>query len=170
MHINKIIPASIVAIAAICGAIYLIKSPTTPLHDREGESVNADTLSQDDPSSLQGIDGDKAGKESDRQAEIYAGRYLDDEGTDCDLTIEADNTGGYKISISIFRLTTIDDGYGRPTESGLPFTATDAGGQPIQGIITLKEDTATVTFTNSHWEYINNGDSFRYVKQNGGTR
>ena len=94
----------------------------------------------------------------------YAGVYLDDNGTDNPLVITPDSTGGYHVSIAIYRLTMIDDGLGRATTDGLAFTATDANGQPIGGIITLSGDTATVTFTDSHWTYLPNGEQFRYYR------
>ena len=95
----------------------------------------------------------------------YAGVFLDDEGTYCDLTITPDSTQGYHISISIFRLATFDDGRGRPTAEGLPFTATDPAGQPIKGIVTLHADTAIVTFTDSRWDLLETGTQFRYFRR-----
>jgi hypothetical protein len=50
-------------------------------------------------------------------------------------------------------------------DDGLEFTATDANGKPIFGLITLRMDTAIVTFTNSNWPLLENGSSFRYVRQ-----
>ena len=137
-------------------------------------SPDADDAAQADSSSLQGTyqtSGDdlsassKTEEAGAKAVSSYAGRYLDEEGTDCDLIIEPDDKGGYKISISIYRLTTIDDGYGKPAEDGIAFTATDPSGQPLKGTITFSEDTATVTFTDISWDYINNGDKFRYFRK-----
>ena len=46
----------------------------------------------------------------------------------------------------------------------MEFTATDANGDPIKGIIKVEDKIATVTFTDSTWELIKNGDSFEYTK------
>lgn len=56
---------------------------------------------------------------------------------------------------------------GELTEDGLKFTATDAAGNPIGGIITLDGNVATVTFTDSTWGYIQNGDTFLYTRTDG---
>jgi len=44
------------------------------------------------------------------------------------------------------------------------FTATDAAGNPIRGIITADGQAATVTFTDSTWDYLQNGSVFQYTK------
>ena len=95
----------------------------------------------------------------------YVGQYLDEDNNEPNLYIVSLPDGNYSVEIGIFRLTYIDDGIGTVTPDGLSFTATDANGEPIGGIITLQGDTATVTFTNSTWTYIENGQSFRYFKQ-----
>lgn len=53
------------------------------------------------------------------------------------------------MQIGIYRLTSLEDGVGELTADGLLFTATDAAGNPISGIITADGKTATVTFTDS---------------------
>ena len=93
----------------------------------------------------------------------YAGAYLD-ENNDSSLIISAMDDGAYAVSIAIFRLTSIDDGIGHATDNGLDFTATDAAGNPIGGVITLNGDSAVVTFTSTTWEYLHAGDSFTYVR------
>ena len=95
----------------------------------------------------------------------YVGQYLDEDNNEPNLFIVSLPDGSYSVEIGIFRLTNIDDGIGTVTPDGLSFTATDANGDPIGGVITLQGDTATVTFTNSTWTYIENGDYFRYFKQ-----
>ena len=72
--------------------------------------------------------------------------------------------GTYVVQIGIFRLTTLSDGVGKLTNKGMEFTATDASGDPIYGIITVEENIATVTFTDSTWEYLKDGDSYQYSK------
>ncbi len=97
----------------------------------------------------------------------YVGEYLDGDVNEPMLKIEASQGGKYKIEIGIYRLTSIDDGVGELTEDGLKFTATDAAGNPIGGIITLDGNVATVTFTDSTWGYIQNGESFLYTRADG---
>lgn len=95
---------------------------------------------------------------------IYIGEYLDLDINEPNLKIEKGENGKYNIEISIYRLTYLDDGIGTLTEDGMEFTATDASGNPIKGIITVEDKVATVTFTDSTWELLKNGDSFEYTK------
>ena len=66
--------------------------------------------------------------------------------------------------IGIYRLTSLSDGIGELTADGMNFTATDAAGNPIRGIITADGQAATVTFTDSTWDYLQNGSAFQYTK------
>ena len=136
------------------------------------DSPAADDAAQADssalPASTEGRDTLSSSKAEEAVAKAvsnYAGCYIDDEGTDCELIIEPDDKGGYNISISIFRLALIDDGYGKPADDGIAFSATDPSEHPLKGTITFNKDTATVTFTDINWAYIHNGDTFRYVKK-----
>lgn len=92
----------------------------------------------------------------------YIGTFLGDSG--CELIIEAAEGGKYSVQLGIYRLTGLDDGAGELTAEGMAFTATDASGDPIGGIITVEGDTATVTFTASTWPYLENGSSFSYIR------
>lgn len=94
---------------------------------------------------------------------IYIGEYLD-ENKEPNLEIAKGEDGKYKVQIGIFRLAGFDDGMGELTEDGMHFTATDMAGGPIRGIITVKNGVATVIFTDSTWEYIENGTSYEYTK------
>lgn len=94
---------------------------------------------------------------------LYIGEYLD-ENKDPSLKIAKGEDGKYKVQIGIFRLAVFDDCVGELTEEGMLFTATDMAGGPIGGIITVEGENATVTFTNSTWEYIENGTSYEYIK------
>lgn len=100
-------------------------------------------------------------------ADPYIGEYWDGDMDEPSLVISAGGDGKYAVRISIFRLTSIDDGVGESTGDGLSFTATDAAGNPIGGTITLEGPTATVTFTDSTWEYLPDGTSFQYIKSSG---
>ena len=94
---------------------------------------------------------------------LYIGEYLD-ENKDPNLRIAKGKDGKYKVQIGIFRLASFDDSVGELTEEGMRFIATDMAGGPIGGIITVEGENATVTFTNSTWEYIENGTSYEYIK------
>lgn len=95
---------------------------------------------------------------------IYVGEYLDSDVGGPNLEIAKGEDGTYIVQIGIYRLTSLNDGVGELTEEGMKFTATDAAGNPISGIITVEGETATVTFTDSTWDYLKNGDSFSYTK------
>lgn len=95
----------------------------------------------------------------------YIGEFVDEDGTDCTLEIApGEEAGQYVVQLSIFRLTSFDDGVGVMTEEGLQFTATDAAEQPITAVITLDGENATVKFTDSKWDLIENGAEFVYKK------
>lgn len=106
---------------------------------------------------------DVTAQEKALDATLYIGEYLDD-NKDPNLEIAQGEDGKYKVQIGIFRLASFDDGVGELTEEGLRFTATDMAGNPIGGIITVESGTATVIFTDSTWEYIENGASYEYTK------
>lgn len=96
--------------------------------------------------------------------DLYIGEYNDYDNNEPNLEIAEGENGQYIVQIGIFRLTTLDDGIGTMTDEGIEFTATDASGSPIGGVISLDGDKATVTFTDSTWEYIKNGDQYCYTK------
>ncbi len=95
---------------------------------------------------------------------VYIGEYLDYDCNEPNLEIARGEDGKYIVQIGIFRLTTLDDGVGELTPEGMVFTATDAAGNPISGIITVEEQIATVTFTDSTWDLLENGTSYTYSK------
>ena len=94
----------------------------------------------------------------------YIGEYLDSDVNEPNLEIAKDEDGKYIVQIGIYRLTSLEDGIGELTEEGMVFTATDAAGNPISGIITVDDEIATVTFTDSTWDLLENGSSFVYSK------
>ena len=94
----------------------------------------------------------------------YTGEYLDGDLIEPGLTISLSEDGQYLVQISIYRLTLIIDGVGHDTGDNISFTATDAAGNPISGTITLDGSAATVTFTDSTWEYLPSGTSFQFTR------
>ncbi|MBP5277298.1 MAG: hypothetical protein J6Z18_02235 [Prevotella sp.] len=96
----------------------------------------------------------------------FEGSFLDQDNHEPNLLISyRRNDGKYDVQIGIFRLTTLDDGIGTMEDEGLDFTATDAAGNPISGVITLHGDTALVTFTRSTWGLLENGSEFVYTRK-----
>jgi len=99
----------------------------------------------------------------------YEGTYLDTDNDEPNLYITYRRSDGrYDINIGIFRLTTLDDALGTLAGNHLDFTATDAAGNPIGGLITLHGDTAEVAFTRSTWPLLENGTKFVYIKSPAG--
>ena len=94
----------------------------------------------------------------------YEGVYLDEDNNEPNLYITRRDDGKYDVRIGIFRLTDLDDGIGTIGTNGMEFTATDAAGNPISGVITLEGETASVTFTDSTWELLESGSVFNYTK------
>ena len=94
----------------------------------------------------------------------FAGSYTDPDSGETGLVITDLGDGQFGISLSIFRLANFEDGRGELGEVSMSFNATDPAGNPISGKITLDGSTATVTFLDSSWDLISNGDSFRYEK------
>lgn len=94
----------------------------------------------------------------------YVGEYLDSDVNEPNLEIAKGEDGKYIVQIGIYRLTSLQDGIGELTDDGMVFSATDAAGNPISGIITVDEEIATVTFTYSTWDLLENGSSFVYNK------
>jgi len=95
----------------------------------------------------------------------FEGDYLDEDNNEPNLHIHYNRGDGrYSVEIGIFRLTLLDDGIGTVDGDNLRFTATDAAGNPISGIISLQGDTVVVKFTGSRWDLLPNGSEFRYFR------
>ncbi len=95
---------------------------------------------------------------------VYIGEYLDSVILEPNLEIAKREDGSFIVQISIYRLASFSDGIGELTADGILFTATDPSGNPIRGVITIEEQTAIVTFTESTWDYISNGSVYQYTK------
>ena len=94
----------------------------------------------------------------------YIGKYLDPDLNEPNLEIAKRENGTYIVQITIYRLTTLNDGMGELTPEGMNFTATDAARNPISGVITVENEMANVTITDSTWEYLENGSTFQCRK------
>lgn len=90
----------------------------------------------------------------------FSGTYqAEDDGSTLVISM-AEN--GYDVSIKLFRLTEIDDGFGHLKDGELIFTGTDGAGNPISGAITVSGDTAKLVFRDSTWEYLPKGSTFTF--------
>jgi hypothetical protein len=96
--------------------------------------------------------------------QLYIGEYNDQDSNEPNLEIAKGDDGSYVVQIGIYRLTALSDGVGTLTADGMTFTATDAAGNPIGGVITSDGETAAVTLTDSTWELLENGSTFQYTK------
>lgn len=94
----------------------------------------------------------------------YIGEYTDPDSGSVEMEIAENEDGTYVVQIGIYRLTELSDGVGTLEADGLRFTATDANGNPISGVITVNGDEATITFTDSTWPLLPNGEQFTYAR------
>ena len=95
---------------------------------------------------------------------LYVGEYLDDLN-DPNLEIAKGSDGKYIVQIGIYRLCFLDDGVGELYDDRMEFGISDDNGGHMEGNIVVDEDgTATVTFTDSQWDYIENGATYTYKK------
>lgn len=95
---------------------------------------------------------------------IYIGMYWDSYSG---IDIVKSDDDKYVVDIGIYRLTSIT-GTGELTDEGMKFTATDAAGNPISGVITVEDQTATLIFTDSTWGYLPNGSTYIFTKSSDG--
>ena len=94
----------------------------------------------------------------------YIGEYVDDLN-DPNLQIAKGEDGKFIIQIGIYRLCFLDDGVGEFQDDKMVFTISDDNGNPMEGYLIVTEDgEATVTFTKSEWDYIEDGDTYTYTK------
>lgn len=105
----------------------------------------------------------KCNEKSASAGQNFIGEYTDptDGST---LQIGKSTNSGPSITISLFRLTDIDNGIGEISDDALIFTATDAAGNPIKGKITFDGDNATLVFTESTWGYLPDGTTYHFKR------
>lgn len=101
---------------------------------------------------------------SDYERESITGLYVDEiDGSSLRITkISATN---YRIEISLFRLTSIDDATGVLKNQILNFTGTDASGNRIGGVLLFSGKDVTLKFLDSTWEYLPNGTMYHFKKK-----
>ncbi|MBR2403037.1 MAG: hypothetical protein IKB01_09780 [Lachnospiraceae bacterium] len=94
----------------------------------------------------------------------FSGVYTDTMGTDdiySELILVKREDGDYNFEIGLHRLTSIG---GKAIQDGdnLHFVGIDASGEPIEGDVVISGESATATFTDSTWTYIENGDTYTF--------
>ena len=95
---------------------------------------------------------------------MYVGEYVDDLN-DPNLQIAKGSDGKYIVQIGIYRLCFLDDGVGELYPDRMDFGISNDNGGHMEGYIVVDDyGTATVTFTDSKWDYIENGDTYVYKK------
>lgn len=171
--------------ACCCGIVIFIsgcgtQAPKTP-EQEESEITFVTPITFDDAYLTENSEEDKRSTSHEAEANlpeknhtdattempddaVYIGEYLDSDVGEPNLEIAKGEDGTYIVQIGIYRLTEISDGVGELTPEGMNFTATDAAGNPISGVITVEDKTANVIFTNSTWTYLENGSAFQYTK------
>ncbi len=114
------------------------------------------------------IKNENGALESAQTQMAYEGLYEASDGSELSITRAGD---GYGITISLFRLTFLDDGTGRfdAKRNVLSFVATDASDNPIGGEIRWKDaDHVIARFTKSTWNYLPNGTEFSFERSKAG--
>jgi len=76
------------------------------------------------------------------------------------LSIRRNDDGTYAVELSIYRLTTQDDGVGKWDGNVLTFTATDAAGNPMTWEAVAEDGALAVTVVRSTWSLLAEGEQF----------
>jgi hypothetical protein len=84
----------------------------------------------------------------------YIGYFTDDSYND--VTIEK-NGNDINMSVSLYRLATMDEGTVRISSEGVEFDSTDMAGDPISFSFTKTGETYTLKVEHSTWEYLEEG-------------
>ncbi len=160
---KRILVLMCVAILGLCGCVKENSDEITDL-DSTNISIVDDQVEDKTEDQIADQATDQKTETNVADDSAYIGEYLDYDCNEPNLEIAKGTDGKYIVQIGIFRLTTLDDGVGELTPEGMVFTATDAAGNPISGIITVEDEIATVTFTDSTWSLLENGTSYMYNK------
>ena len=93
----------------------------------------------------------------------YVGEYNSCDMDEPDLEIQRNANGTYKIQIGMYRLAFFHKCIGVRTKNGIIFLV-NWGNRDYRGIITLKDDVATVTFTSYDWIKSHHLKEYKYYK------
>lgn len=84
---------------------------------------------------------------------------------DSTLSITLNNDGSYSAELNLFRLTSIDDFKGKYENGIFVMTGTDSAGNPITAELAFSGEQVTLIFTDSTWEYLENGTQYVFDKK-----
>lgn len=81
------------------------------------------------------------------------------------LSITLKSDGSYSAELNLFRLTSIDDFKGKYENGIFVMTGTDSAGNPITEELAFSGEQVTLIFTDSTWEYLENGTKYVFNKE-----
>ena len=84
---------------------------------------------------------------------------------DSTLSITLKSDGSYSAELNVFRLTSIDDFKGTYENGTFVMTGTDSAGNPITAELAFSGEQVTLIFTDSTWEYLENGTKYVFNKE-----
>lgn len=84
---------------------------------------------------------------------------------DSTLSITLKSDGSYSAELNLFRLTSIDDFKGKYENGIFIMTGTDSAGNPITAELAFSGEQVTLIFTDSTWEYLENGTKYVFNKE-----
>lgn len=84
---------------------------------------------------------------------------------DSTLSITLKSDGSYSAELNLFRLTSIDDFKGKYENGIFVMTGTDSAGNPITAELAFSGEQVTLIFTDSTWEYLENGTKYVFNKE-----
>ena len=84
---------------------------------------------------------------------------------DSTLSITLNSDGSYSAELNLFRLTSIDDFKGKYENGIFVMTGTDSAGNPITAELAFSGEQVTLIFTDSTWEYLENGTKYVFNKE-----
>ena len=84
---------------------------------------------------------------------------------DSTLSITLKSDGSYSAELNLFRLTSIDDFKGTYENGTFVMTGTDSAGNPITAELAFSGEQVTLIFTDSTWEYLENGTKYVFNKE-----
>lgn len=84
---------------------------------------------------------------------------------DSTLSITLNSDGSYSAELNLFRLTSIDDFKGKYENGIFVMTGTDSAGNPITAELAFSGEQVTLIFTDSTWEYLENGTQYVFDKK-----
>ena len=128
-------------------------------YKRYHELVKVYTLTEDDFWIIPSFTPDPTIKE-----ENFVGEYNDWDTDEPNLEIKKNEDGTYEVEIGIFRLYHLRPCQGKFIDGRIEFSSEQIQGHTLNGVITLKDDIATVTFVSDCWKMVSYMNTYEYYK------